>query len=298
MLENTLFETHFDIIPFPIYVVDIQTYEIIFSNVIFNELFDNSKGLVCHQALYAREAPCIECKISALVENGAPTGETLIFERFNDADDRWYQHQEKAMSWPDGRIVKYSIAVDITELKVTQNRLAEAHAELALKNRSLEILSITDPLTGVLNRLKLDENIKTEVERAERYQSAFSMIMVDLDHFKEVNDTHGHPAGDTVLKEVVALFQENIRKVDILGRYGGEEFLLLCPETDMEGAVQIAEKLRAAVQAHDFTRVGRLTASFGVSTFTPGATHGTMLFEADAALYQAKDAGRNRVERC
>jgi len=138
MLESSLLETHFDVIPFGIYVVDVATLKLIFVNRHFRDRLGDLSGRKCYEAIYESPQPCLFCKIRNLVDrDGLPNGKTYIFEHFNDMDDRWYQLQEKSMSWPDGRVVKYSIAVDITELKEVQNRLAEAHAELALKNREL-----------------------------------------------------------------------------------------------------------------------------------------------------------------
>ncbi len=138
MLESSLLETHFDAIPFGIYVVDCRTMDVIFVNRHFRDRQGEVTGRPCHEAVYGLPQPCHYCKIRQLTtKDGAPNGQTHIFELFNERDDRWYQLQEKAMSWPDGRVVKYSIAVDITELKETQNRLAEAHARLALSNKEL-----------------------------------------------------------------------------------------------------------------------------------------------------------------
>jgi len=138
MLESSLLETHFDVIPFGIYVVDVATLKLIFVNRHFRDRLGDLAGRKCYEAIYESPQPCLFCKIRNLVDRDClPNGKTYIFEHFNDKDDRWYQLQEKSMSWPDGRVVKYSIAVDITELKEVQNRLAEAHAELALKNREL-----------------------------------------------------------------------------------------------------------------------------------------------------------------
>ncbi len=159
--EVTLLKAHFDVIPFDIYVVDVATYEIIFTNRVITNRLGDVVGQTCYQTLYQREAPCLFCKIPQLVDaQKKPNGSTVIFENFHDLEDRWYQFQEKAIGWPDGRVVKYSIAVDISELKLAQNKLAEAHAELALKNKEL-----------VNQNSLLSENIKLreEVERITRH---------------------------------------------------------------------------------------------------------------------------------
>ena len=169
-------------------------------------------------------------------------------------------------------------------------------------NARLEQLAQTDPLTQILNRRALTERITAEMERALRYDSSMALLMIDLDHFKRVNDTYGHLVGDDVLRDVAQLLSVTIRGSDIVARYGGEEFLVLLPETDDEGAERFAERIRAAVEAHAFSKssqepVLRLTASVGVAVF-PAARIETVedLFaRADTALYRAKADGRNRV---
>ncbi|MBF0102842.1 MAG: GGDEF domain-containing protein [Desulfobacterales bacterium] len=297
MLENLLFESHFDIIPFNIYVVDIVTYQIIYMNRHFKEKRGDHTGEYCYKALYQIDRPCTFCKIKSIVDyTGKPNGKTYVFEHFNDVDDRWYQVQEKAISWPDGRIVKYSIAVDITELKETQNRLAEAHADLALKRKELEILSVTDKLTGVYNRLKLDELLNNELDRANRYGNTLSILLMDIDHFKEVNDTYGHQCGDKVLIDIANILKDRIRKTDFVGRWGGEEFLIICTETNLSDAHFLAEGIRKIIETYNFPIAGSKTVSFGVTERKPDDTIEHILARADAALYRAKNAGRNRTE--
>lgn len=297
MLENVIFETHFDIIPFDIYVVDVENHKIIYMNRRLKERLGDYIGLCCYETFYEQDRPCLFCKIKELVaKDGKPNGKTFVFEHFNDMDDRWYQLQEKAICWPDGRIAKYSIAVDISELKETQNRLAEAHASLALKTKELEVVSSTDRLTGTYNRLKLDEFLKAEFERSKRYSNPLSIIMLDIDRFKVVNDTYGHQAGDEVLCEISGIFERSIRKTDLLGRWGGEEFLIICTETGLKGAQAMAEKIRIAIEAHPFALVESLTASLGVSELRGEDTMESIINRADSALYKAKQMGRNRVE--
>lgn len=297
MLENLLFETHFDIIPFDVYVVDVVNHTIVYMNRHFKERFGDHTGSCCHKTLYELDRPCGFCKIKGLTnKDGKPNRKTYVFEHFNEVDDRWYQLHEKAICWPDGLTVKYSIAVDISELKEMQNRLAEAHAELALKNRELEILSTVDPLTGVYNRLKLDEIFQREVARSARYGNPLCVILVDIDDFKSVNDTYGHQVGDRVLVEIAKVLGERIRKSDTLGRWGGEEFVVICPETEEEGSAALAESLRYALESRNLPVVGCQTASFGVTMHRPEDTVDRMLARADEALYKAKEAGRNRVE--
>jgi diguanylate cyclase (GGDEF)-like protein len=161
--------------------------------------------------------------------------------------------------------------------------------------KRIEEISITDRLTGIYNRVRLDEVLKDEHERFKRYGDPFSVILFDLDHFKSINDTHGHLVGDRVLKEIAHLTRGMMRATDVPGRWGGEEFLIVSPHSDLEGAKQLAEKLRLAIAERDFGKAGRITASFGVATVDARTTPDSLLKAVDDALYHAKENGRNRV---
>lgn len=166
----------------------------------------------------------------------------------------------------------------------------------------LETLATTDPLTQLLNRRALLERLGAELDRAARYASYASLLLVDIDHFKDINDTHGHLAGDEVLRDLAQLLLGAARAVDVVARYGGEEFVILLPETPTDGALAFAERLRERVGSHEFAgrslaRPLRLTVSIGVATY-PAPDVGSVeeLFaRADEALYRAKEEGRNRV---
>lgn len=167
--------------------------------------------------------------------------------------------------------------------------------KLKTKNVELEYLSQTDPLTGVYNRLKTDALLDQEFERSRRYNRSLSVVMFDLDFFKQVNDTHGHQTGDRVLVAASALVQAHIRKHDVLGRWGGEEFLILCPETDVQGAERLAENLRQQLEILDLGEVGAITASFGIAQLGRTEDVKRLIGYVDNALYEAKKTGRNRV---
>ncbi len=161
-------------------------------------------------------------------------------------------------------------------------------------------LAATDDLTGLLNRRVVLKRLHEELERTARYATPLSCVMLDIDHFKDVNDTFGHLVGDRVLREVASITQECKRIPDLVGRYGGEEFLMLLPETDAEGAVSVAERVRKRINTRTITDTGRevrVTASLGGATCSPGckANADDLIRQADEALYQAKHAGRNRV---
>jgi diguanylate cyclase (GGDEF)-like protein/PAS domain S-box-containing protein len=161
--------------------------------------------------------------------------------------------------------------------------------------RRVEVAAQTDYLTGAYNRRGIDGLVAQEIERTERYGGTFSVILLDIDHFKTVNDAHGHQAGDGVLQQVVACLRLELRSVDQIGRWGGEEFLLLLPQVDGDEASHAAERLRDRIAAHPFAPAGPLTISSGVATWRPGETRAALVARADAAMYRAKNGGRNAV---
>ncbi len=182
------------------------------------------------------------------------------------------------------------------ELTEARDRLEALVAELDDKNQALEILSVTDRLTGLANRRKLESSLQAELLRSRRYGKGFSIMLLDIDLFKSVNDTHGHQAGDAVLVRLAELLRSNSRETDIVGRWGGEEFLIICPETSLMLVAALAERYRMEMERCDFGHVGRITASFGVTCVQEGDTVPRILRRADQALYRAKETGRNRVE--
>jgi diguanylate cyclase (GGDEF)-like protein len=159
-------------------------------------------------------------------------------------------------------------------------------------------MTVTDGLTNLSNRKQLDTLLADEIPRARRHGRDLSLLMLDIDHFKSINDTHGHLTGDSVLRGLAAILQKRLRPNDKLGRYGGEEFCAILPETNLASAVRIAEELRALVAAHCFAADGRelrVTISIGAAELTEGA-HSDMLYKsADDKLYEAKRTGRNKV---
>ena len=168
--------------------------------------------------------------------------------------------------------------------------------ELVEKNRELEILSVTDKLTGLANRRKLDQVLDEELIRARRYGVEFSLAIMDIDHFKRVNDTYGHSAGDLVLEAMARIMRQCTRDADLVARMGGEEFVVVCRHAGIERCQVVAEKIRVAIEAHDFAGIGRVTASFGVAVFDKNDSIASLMARADVAVYRAKAGGRNRVE--
>nr|WP_301003541.1 GGDEF domain-containing protein [Arsukibacterium sp.] len=177
--------------------------------------------------------------------------------------------------------------------EVSRNEVLRA---LATQHRQLQRLSITDTLTGLYNRSKLDDILSQEIARSIRHQSPFSVILADLDFFKSINDNFGHMAGDQVLMSFAGIMLQHCRELDVAGRWGGEEFLIICPHTDISGAKLLAERIRAAVAEFEFAHGKQLTVSLGVASFIRDDDANTILKRADDALYRAKGKGRNRVE--
>ena len=168
----------------------------------------------------------------------------------------------------------------------------------ALLYRAATQSALRDPLTNTGNRIAMDQTLKRETEMSRRHLQPLSLLMLDIDHFKRINDNHGHSAGDDVLKAVAASIKNQLRNVDMVFRFGGEEFLILLSNTSREAAAMVGERLRFAVQAEDYLADGHvteLTVSLGCSTLLPGESAESLLRRADSALYVAKREGRNRL---
>ena len=183
-------------------------------------------------------------------------------------------------------------------------RIINLEQSLRFANEEIRLLSITDSLTGCFNRSYFNERFPIELTRAKRYRHSLSLIICDIDHFKKINDNYGHQAGDVVLKEFAAMIMASIRdKVDWMVRYGGEEFLIILPETDIGGAQILAERLREKLTKKTIAASGHaisVTACFGSTCLNPDSegdlyTQESIIKAADALLYEAKESGRNRV---
>ncbi len=189
------------------------------------------------------------------------------------------------------------------QLLLAQQELIQTNSELekrvAHRTLELERLAKTDPLMGILNRGGLMECLSSELQRNQRYHHSFSVLMVDLDHFKYVNDNHGHQTGDQVLVEAAEILSKACRASDTLGRYGGEEFILLLPETHVSEAENIAERIRSDIEQHPFCKDSwgsiSLTCSIGVTELHENDDQVSLLRTVDQMLYDAKNSGRNKV---
>ncbi len=187
-------------------------------------------------------------------------------------------------------------------IKRLQDELDSKNRELEVVNKRLRKLSITDGLTELFNHRHVHELLRDEFERSRRSGEPLSVAMIDLDRFKAINDTYGHPTGDVVLYETARILRETAREIDMVGRYGGEEFIAILPNTAEDEAARFAERVRSAVEEHvyrDEATEIRMTCSSGVASFPMDAVDSPeqLLKEADEALYAAKETGRNRVIR-
>ena len=238
--------------------------------------------------------------------------QSISTEQYETIGNRWLQAPVLAEP-PDYRLITQAALATLllitlilvwnrklarlnARIQDSSNQLLAAHEELKVKNRMLEQLSTTDRLTRLKNRLYLERAFEQQLKRAEQIlEYGFSLLLVDIDHFKDVNDRYGHECGDAVLTDFAAVLSGNSREQDILARWGGEEFMLICPDTRLEDAVQYAQALLSAVRGHRFSQVGRCTASIGVAAWEPGDCYKTLCRRADQALYQAKRQGRDQV---
>jgi two-component system, cell cycle response regulator len=218
----------------------------------------------------------------------ASTGESKYFGRISEMqglrkDGSVFPIELSVSMWKtdDGRVFS-AIIRDISRRKRLENEL--------------EIMATTDKLTQTFNRTKFYKVVKNEFERAKRYGHPLSMVMFDIDHFKRINDTYGHSVGDYVLQTLTRIVSENLREIDYLIRWGGEEFIIIAPETELKRAEVLAERIRRAVESYRFDHAGSVTISLGVAQYTADDNEDAFVKKADDAMYLAKKKGRNRVE--
>jgi len=273
------------------------------SRTIFDEVIQSGKGIITEDALDNFDtASVLELQLRSvvcapLISHGKILGAIYIENRtvsnIFDASDLELLEYFAAQA---------AVSIENASLNDDLEALVEARtAELAIANAKLQELAITDSLTGVFNRRHLFDLAKKEFARAKRSHNPISAIMLDLDHFKQINDQHGHLIGDRVLQVVAQCLRDNIREIDILGRYGGEEFTILLPDTDLSKAREIAERLHTLIGAQSVLVENesiRVTASLGVANAVDlnNISIEELLARADQALYIAKQAGRNQVE--
>ncbi len=267
----------------------------------FNDVYAKTRGKMakdlygkrCYEALYGRAGICGDCIVGTTFLSRDPCAKEKLL-KLPDGTEAWFEISTYPIFDRNGEVshvVEYSR--DISARKREENEKEELI-------RKLNHLSTTDGLTGLLNRRALNEMLEHEINRSARYGTDVSVILCDIDRFKQINDTYGHAAGDRALTAVAGLLQRTVRRSDVIGRYGGDEFMIILPGASLDGAEDLAEKVRQAVQELDLALDGRgplrLSVSIGVSSCCrPGDDLDRLVSLADAALYASKEAGRNTV---
>ena len=204
------------------------------------------------------------------------------------------EHEEESLSKRLEYVISIAVFVAISLIfpAMVGYKLIDNHEQLTDK---IKRLSEEDYLTKLHNRRKIHEILENEISRSKRYNSTFAVILLDIDNFKITNDQFGHNAGDQVLVQISDIIRKTIRESDIASRWGGEEFLVFCPHTNIDGAFSLAEKLRNNIEKNEFGGVGYKTSSFGVAQIEHADTVQSLIQRADEALYSAKNSGKNIV---
>lgn len=210
-----------------------------------------------------------------------------------------HQFRPQGINFKMEYVQLFCFAVVLVVFSVIGGYISDMRNKLNKSHAIIREMSIRDELTGAYNRRHIMEQIESERQRVSRGGSRFAIGMLDIDHFKSVNDTHGHLAGDEVLRTVSNVIRNSLRSVDFYGRFGGEEFLIIMTRTDIKGAMLYAERVRGAIEQRRFPDVGinfRVTVSLGLTEYQGSEKIDKMIARADKALYRSKDGGRNRVE--
>jgi diguanylate cyclase (GGDEF)-like protein/PAS domain S-box-containing protein len=287
--------TIFDSIRDPFCIFDRQ-YRIVRANAAYAELKGKVVGdlidRTCFEALEGRSEVCEGCVIRKTLQSGDPCAKEKQVA-LQSGERQWFELYTYPILDAAGRVTH---VIEYTR-NITDRKRADDDRKQLIDR--LEHLSKTDGLTGLLNRRALTEQLVYEIDRARRYAGELSIILCDMDGLKRINDMHGHLAGDLAIQLLSATIRNSLRNVDIAGRYGGDEFLIIVPETGQAGARSIAEKIQAGTRMAEITIEGQkkvaVSVSIGVASLLPSDTMDSMISRVDAALYASKDAGRNRI---
>lgn len=306
MHENKLFEVLLDVIPFAAYAVDIETYEVVYANKMMSEKMYAPREEFCWKKIFGQEEVCSWCTIPQLkLKEKVYKSEKLISSFFDESTDSWLQAYDELVSWPDGRTIKYTIAVDITEQKEIQATMIQTHTKLAIQtkklkeaNEKLEIISKKDYLTKINNRGNFF-TLGGELYDNQKSNEAIYVAMFDLDKFKSLNDTYGHQLGDEALKSFTKEVEKYLDYDDIFGRLGGEEFALIIKSLSEKDIVAKIESIRKSIEKivliKDENEI-HFTVSIGLVEKENEETLDMTLEKADRLLYEAKESGRNRLK--
>ncbi len=238
-----------------------------------------------------------ELNIRTIIQNQSMKLNNLRLSTVWTKKDTWYmEHMHISLPANEHEGEQSYPVKELKERNILLQRLVqEKTEELNSALKQVRHLAVTDKLTQLFNRIKIEELLHREIERSKRYTNKLSVILIDIDHFKEINDRYGNLSGDTVLKTFAKIMKDRTRKTDITGRWGGEEFIIICTETASAGAAVIAENLRKTFENHTFKEEGIVTASFGIAEYKAEDTVETVIARADSSLYTAKNNGKNQI---
>jgi diguanylate cyclase (GGDEF)-like protein len=297
-LEHKEMLSVFEGIEHPVYVTDPCTYEVLYINNAIKKDFGDVVGQRCYRVFQNLDSPCAFCTNEHIFNENI--GKSHIWEVQNQRNRRWYRCFDKAINWPDGRKARCEIAIDITERKESEEELKRLNKELIKSNRRLKLLSMRDSQTGLYNQRYLQEAIEAEFHRARRYGYQFSVIMLDIDYFKSINDVYGYGFGNLVLKQFARQLKRMVRQYDVVIRFSGEEFVIISPGTDRATAVVLGQRILDAISLLNFGDKKnniKLKLSAAVASYPDDKiVKGMSLIElADQNLNKAKEYGGNRV---
>jgi two-component system cell cycle response regulator len=290
---NRRFVELFEHVPVACFTVDMEG-SIREWNLAAQQLYGYTKEEVLHQPFYAKafrgaNASHIHDILQRVMQGSIVTG-----IESEDYDSEGNLHYVIRSVFPIRNPNREVVGAIVSAVDVTYR--VEYENQLKALNQKLQSLAVTDGLTGLRNHRAFQDYLEEQFQVAMRNKQPLAMILMDVDHFKQYNDTYGHQAGDEVLRQVAQILSAHVREGDFVARYGGEEFVIVLPRTDLESAVAVAERLREAVQSAEW-RLRPVTGSFGVACIRPDMeTRQELIEAADQALYQAKKNGRNRVE--
>jgi diguanylate cyclase (GGDEF)-like protein len=301
---------------FAVSVVELPKYEVVYANQAMKNIMSDMTAQNCWEAIHGQEAPCMWCKAPMLLTNLIPdihhsqstvNDSYSVYEHFNEVANKWYQIQEKVVKLKDSRNVLISFALDISLQKDAQSKLIDTHVKLTKQTQALQEAQAKlkeqanrDPLTNMYNRRYFSDISEKIISLTKRTEEPISLMMIDIDDFKKINDTYGHNVGDEVIKLLVNIISSSIRKSDVAARFGGEEFAIILPNTDVQNAFKFANKLRENIKNSSYkdrTNSVKFTVSIGVDEFNQenDKNISDSLNRADKALYKAKTTGKNKV---
>jgi two-component system cell cycle response regulator len=290
---NRRFSELFENVPVACFTIDLEG-NIHEWNLAAQQLYGYTKEEVLFQPFYAKvfkgaSASRLHEMLQRVLQGGVLTG-----IESEDYDSEGNLHYVLRSAFPIRNPNREVVGAIVSVVDVTYR--VEYENQLKALNQRLQSLAVTDGLTGLHNHRAFQDYLEEQFQTAMRNKQPLALILMDVDHFKQYNDTYGHQAGDEVLRQVAQILQANVREGDFVARYGGEEFVVVLPRTDSESAVAVAERLREAVQSAEW-QLRPVTGSFGVASIRPDMeTRQELIESADQALYQAKKNGRNRVE--